>query len=83
LRPLPEFCRATVISIGNCALPPTSGLTCSSHSSLNIPNSANWRFTAPSMPTESIASFPMRGVHTVAGSSKNVASGPPATYVLI
>ena len=32
-----EFSRATEISIGVIGLPPTSGLKCLSHSSLNVP----------------------------------------------
>ena len=62
-----EFFRATAISIGVVRLPPTSGLKCSSHSSLNRPMLRKTRLSAPSAPTESAPSLSTRGVHTVSG----------------
>ena len=72
-----EFFCAVAIWIGVMVLPPTTGLKCSSHSSLNSPMLRWTRFSAPSRPTESAPSFSTWGVRTVAsGLLKNSVSGP-------
>ena len=75
-----EFSRAAAIAIGVMRLAADERqLKCCSHSSLNVPMLMYTRLSAPSAPTESAPSLSTRGVHTVPGAAKSVASGPSFT----